>query len=146
VYQEPLCRRHFGSVLSAAALFRVGTFVAAVVLSFMMAFATGGFWKKVSHDVSQPLVHYSGDALLILESTVPGQEHVWTTSPALSGALATNRLSAAVQVGARARGGGCSCLAAARPPAAVSVLSVWPRMQHAHRWASRTGTRMASPT
>lgn len=41
--------------------------VLAVVLAFLLAFATGGFWKKISHDVVQPTVHYSGDALMVLE-------------------------------------------------------------------------------
>lgn len=67
MYQEALCRRHYSSILSAAALFRLVSFVLAVVLSFLLAYATGGFWKKVGHEVVQPTVHYSGDGLLILE-------------------------------------------------------------------------------
>lgn len=67
MYQETLCRRHYSSILSAAALFRIVSFVLAVVLSFLLAYATGGFWKKVGQDVVQPTVHYSGDGLLILE-------------------------------------------------------------------------------
>lgn len=39
----------------------------AVVLSLLLAYATGGFWPKVAYEVAQPLVHYSGDALLVLE-------------------------------------------------------------------------------
>jgi hypothetical protein len=41
--------------------------VLAVVVAFLLAFATGGFWRKISHDVVQPTVHYSGDALMVLE-------------------------------------------------------------------------------
>jgi hypothetical protein len=67
VYQEPLCRRHHSSIWSAAAVFRVVSLVLAVVLSFLLAYATDGFWKKVGQDVIQPTVHYSGDGLLILE-------------------------------------------------------------------------------
>jgi hypothetical protein len=67
VYQEPLCRRHHSSICSSAALFRAVSFILAVVLSFLLAYATGGFWKKVGLEVSQPTVHYSGDGLLILE-------------------------------------------------------------------------------
>lgn len=70
VYQEPLCRRHHSSLWSSAALFRAVSFVLAVVLSFLLAYATGGFWRKIGQDVSQPAVHYSGDALLILEVRV----------------------------------------------------------------------------
>lgn len=72
VYQEPLCRRHHSSLWSSAALFRAVSFVLAVVLSFLLAYTTGGFWRKVGQDVSQPAVHYSGDALLILEVRVVG--------------------------------------------------------------------------
>lgn len=46
---------------------RVACLLAAVVLSFLLAYATGGFWRKVVHDVAQPTVHYSGDGLMILE-------------------------------------------------------------------------------
>jgi hypothetical protein len=67
VYREPLCRRHYSSILSSAALFRAISFILAVVLSFLLAYATGGFWKKVGSEVIQPKVHYSGDGLLILE-------------------------------------------------------------------------------
>jgi hypothetical protein len=67
VYQEPLCRRHYASIASTAAGFRVVIRVLAVVLAFLLAFATGGFWRKISHDVVQPTVHYSGDALMVLE-------------------------------------------------------------------------------
>jgi hypothetical protein len=67
VYRQPLCRRHFASVVSPAALVRVACLLAAVVLSFLLAYATGGFWRKVVHDVAQPTVHYSGDGLMILE-------------------------------------------------------------------------------
>lgn len=67
VYQQPLCRRHHSSILSAAVLFKAVSFILTVVLSFLLAYATGGFWKKTGLDVTQPLVHYSGDSLLILE-------------------------------------------------------------------------------
>lgn len=36
---------------------------------------------------------------VVLQSTVPGQEQVWTTSPALAAVLTSSRLAAAVQVG-----------------------------------------------
>lgn len=67
VYQEPLCKRHYASLASPAAAFRVLACVLAVVISFLLAFATGGFWKKINHEVVQPTVHYTGDALMILE-------------------------------------------------------------------------------
>lgn len=67
MYQQPLCKRHHSGLLSAAALFRVAAWGGAVVLSFLLAYSTGGFWPKVGQEVAQPLVHYSGDALLVLE-------------------------------------------------------------------------------
>eukprot|EP00879_Flechtneria_rotunda_P010982 GHRR01011475.1.p1 GENE.GHRR01011475.1~~GHRR01011475.1.p1 ORF type:complete len:315 (+),score=105.62 GHRR01011475.1:284-1228(+) len=99
VYQEPICRRHYACIASAAVTFRVTAVVAAVILSFLLAFSTGGFWQKLGHEVVQPVVHYSGDALMILESQTPGQELVWTTSAVLRAALPGNTLSANVQVG-----------------------------------------------
>lgn len=70
VYREPLCRRHYSSIISSAALFRAVSFILAVVLSFLLAYATGGFWKKVGQEVLQPKVHHTGDGLLILEVSV----------------------------------------------------------------------------
>eukprot|EP00877_Chromochloris_zofingiensis_P012890 jgi/Chrzof1/7855/Cz02g38290.t1 len=99
VYQEPICRRQYNGILSAALIFRVVLFIASVVLSFLIAYGTGGFWKKIGVDVEQPTVHYSGDGLAILEGSQVGQEQVWTTSPALSALLKGRVASASVQVG-----------------------------------------------
>lgn len=39
-----------------------------IVVSFVIAYATGNFWYKTGTDLIQPSVHYTGDALLILEA------------------------------------------------------------------------------
>ncbi len=67
VFWEPLCRRHYSSIFSVAYIFRVLLFCSAVVLAFVIAYGTGGFWPKVRTELEQPTVHYSGDALAILE-------------------------------------------------------------------------------
>jgi hypothetical protein len=67
VYKEELCRRHYNSIFSLAFLFRAGTLLAAIILSLVVAFATDGFWKKLTPDIEQPTVHYTGDGLAILE-------------------------------------------------------------------------------
>jgi hypothetical protein len=67
VYKEELCRRHYVGVFSSAYIFRVVVFLSAVVLAFTVAFATGGFWRKVNAETEQPTVHYTGDAVAIFE-------------------------------------------------------------------------------
>ena len=67
VYKEELCRRHYNSIFSLAVFFRAVTLVAAIILSLAIAFATDGFWKKLTPDLEQPTVHYTGDGLAILE-------------------------------------------------------------------------------
>lgn len=67
VYAEPLSRRHFAGAASPAAALRGGLLVGSVVLSFLLAYATGGFWPKTAWELEQPLVHYSGDGLAVFE-------------------------------------------------------------------------------
>jgi hypothetical protein len=78
VYSEPLCRRHYSSLLSTPALFRVLAHAGAIALAFLTAYATGGFWVKIGSTVEQPLVHYSGDALAIFE-VGPGRHRLSLT-------------------------------------------------------------------
>jgi transmembrane protein 231 len=67
VYAEPLCRRHYASWVGEATVFRVGLFLISVVISLVVAYATGGFWLKVKPTLAQPTVHYTQDALLLFE-------------------------------------------------------------------------------
>lgn len=67
VFQDPLCKRHYASIFSIAFIFRLLVFSAAVVLAFLIAYASGGFWERVAMHTEQPTVHYSGDALAIFE-------------------------------------------------------------------------------
>jgi hypothetical protein len=67
IYQEPLCRRHHAALLSEATCFRALIFAIAVILSLVVAYNTGGFWLKTGTSIEQPTVHYTWDALLLLE-------------------------------------------------------------------------------
>lgn len=69
VYREPLCRRYYGSILGEAFLFRFSAYVAAIVLAFVIAFSTGGFWLKLKADSIQPEVHYTYDALIYFQAS-----------------------------------------------------------------------------
>lgn len=69
VYSEPLCRRHYASFIGEAVFFRVGLFLIAIVVSLVVAFATGGFWVKTKPTLDQPTVHYTYDAILLFEVT-----------------------------------------------------------------------------
>jgi Transmembrane protein 231 len=67
VYSEPICRRHHARLISGASAYRAASWIAAVVLSLLLTYAAGGFWIRARLDLRQPEVHYSGDALLVLE-------------------------------------------------------------------------------
>ena len=68
VYTEPLRRRHYASVWgSAAAWYRFLGMVAAIVLAYIVAYATGGFWSKYASYYEQPAVRFTHDALLVVE-------------------------------------------------------------------------------
>lgn len=67
IYKEPLCRRYYSGILGEATIFRVVAHLSAIVLAFVVAFATGGFWIKLKPDNIQAAVHYTYDALLFLE-------------------------------------------------------------------------------
>lgn len=45
-------------------------FLIAVVVSLVIAYATGGFWIKIKPTLDQPKVHYTHDALLLFEVRV----------------------------------------------------------------------------
>ena len=67
VYQEPVCRRHYSGLFSLPLCLRVVVLVGSIVLAFLLAFATGGFWRKASWEMEQPTVHYSGDGIAVFE-------------------------------------------------------------------------------
>jgi transmembrane protein 231 len=69
VYAETLKRRHYAPLVGQATLFRIFLFLVAVVVSIVVAFATGGFWVKLSPTMDQPTVHYTYDALLLFEAS-----------------------------------------------------------------------------
>ena len=67
VYTEPLYRRHFSSLLGWPVLVRVGLLCIAIAVSLVVAYATGGFWIKITPTLAQATVHYTGDALIVIE-------------------------------------------------------------------------------
>lgn len=67
VYREPICRRHYSNLFSASSLLRIAVILGSIALAFLLAFATGGFWRKTSLETEQPTVHYTGDGLAIFE-------------------------------------------------------------------------------
>lgn len=99
VYREPFYRRYYAPWYSWAAVFRFLLYAGIIVLSFVIAYATGNFWYKTNTDLITPTVHYSGDALLVLEGATAGTESVWSTSVAVRETFASRLLSASVQVG-----------------------------------------------
>ena len=127
VYTEPLYRRHFTSLLGWPVLLRIFLLLGAIAVSLVVAYATGGFWVKISPTLSQPLVHYTGDALIVVEvsplsgcnmqgmlwhrsgspqksvmlryqGATAGQEMVWSTSYTINNEFSTQYMPANVQV------------------------------------------------
>ncbi|KAG2432865.1 hypothetical protein HXX76_008597 [Chlamydomonas incerta] len=98
VYTEPLCRRYYGSVVGEASLFRFFAYLSAIVLALVVAFATGGFWVKLTPDNIQATVSYTQDAILIFEGAESGQVAFWSTSPVLNAEFSNLYTAASVQV------------------------------------------------
>ena len=67
VYTESLYRRHFSGILGWAVIVRVFLLCAAIAVSLVVAYATGGFWVKITPTLAQASVHYSGDGLIVVE-------------------------------------------------------------------------------
>ena len=62
-------------------------------MAFVIALTTGGLWVKTHTYVTQPSVRFKYDALLVFETSSPGQEKVWSTFESVN-ALAGNKLAA----------------------------------------------------
>eukprot|EP00899_Mesostigma_viride_P011468 jgi/Mesvir1/20321/Mv19911-RA.1 len=98
IYGEPLLRRHYAGAISAASCFRLGGLILCIVVTFIVAYATKGLWVKVGSFREQPDVHFSYQALLILESRGgPGSTKVWSTSHVLNEALASSLVPCSLQ-------------------------------------------------
>ena len=68
-------------------------FVVSLILAFIIALTTGGLWVKTHTYVTQPSVRFKYDALLVFETSSPGQEQVWSTFDSVN-ALSGNKLAA----------------------------------------------------
>ena len=77
VYTEPLYRRHFSSILGVPVFFRIGLLCAAIAVSLVVAYATGGFWVKITPTLDQATVHYSGDSLIVVEVRCMAERCLW---------------------------------------------------------------------
>lgn len=88
VYTEPLCRRYYGSVIGEAALFRFFAYLSAIVLALVVAFATGGFWVKLTPDNVQATVSYTQDAILIFEVCAEYSGGLWSGAGKVSHSVA----------------------------------------------------------
>lgn len=102
IYREPLVKRHYAGLFSEVVLFRLVLYLGALTLGLVIAFACGGFWIKYTNDLLQATVHYSGDALLLLEGdnpSAPTNSLLWSTSSTLNEEFRDNYIVANVQSG-----------------------------------------------
>lgn len=97
VYAEPYAKRHYASFFSAAFAYRVFVPCLAVIVSFVIALSTGDMWIKNNVYLEQPDVRFGYDLVLVLETSQPGQERVWTTFAGVNSALGDMLLAADVQ-------------------------------------------------
>ncbi|GMH33257.1 hypothetical protein BSKO_01091 [Bryopsis sp. KO-2023] len=98
VYAEPYLRRHYSRRTSCAYCTRVIGHLGTLVLSFVIAYNTGGFWTKTVFEVERPKVAFTYDALLVLEGSSPGEEKVWSSFPELNDLVGGKAASVNVQV------------------------------------------------
>ena len=70
IYREPYCKRHYAGIFSAAVAYRVIIPILAIIVSFVIALATGDLWIKNSTFLEQPRVTFGYDIVLILEARI----------------------------------------------------------------------------
>ena len=68
-HERSLQRKFIAPRCSCAYIFCVATVLAAIILPFIAAFATGSFWLKLQIYHEQPLVSFAHDYLLVLDGT-----------------------------------------------------------------------------
>ena len=71
MYSEPFSKRHYASLFSVAVFYRIVIPCLAVIVSFVIALATGDLWIKNSVYTEQPSVTFGYDMVLILEARAP---------------------------------------------------------------------------
>uniref|UniRef100_A0A6U1ERU7 Transmembrane protein 231 n=1 Tax=Tetraselmis chuii TaxID=63592 RepID=A0A6U1ERU7_9CHLO len=83
IYQEKLVLRHYAHLLSIASWLRLLGLLGALVLSYTIAFTTGGFWLKTNTVYEQPRVSFGYGMIVVLEGAMPGEELLWSSLPSL---------------------------------------------------------------
>lgn len=71
--------------------------VVSLILAFVIALTTGGLWVKTHTYVTQPVVRFKYDALLVLETATPGQEKVWSTFDSVNTLVGNKRMAVDIQ-------------------------------------------------
>ena len=67
IYLEPIGVRHYARWLSSAVFLRTIGILGAIVLSFTLAYTSGGIWLKAKTLYEQPGVTFNYGMLVILE-------------------------------------------------------------------------------
>jgi len=98
VYEEPISRRHYAGRVSAAYCLPKFTFLMFIVVSCALAFSTGNLWIKSHSFHVQPDVHFTYETLVVFESTVPGEEKVWSSLDSVAGILQETEKLAPVDI------------------------------------------------
>ena len=96
VYTEALRLRHYAPGLSLAGPLRAVGLVAAIVLSWVIAHATGSLWLKTKVVYEQPAVKFMHDLVVVLDGAGPGERWFWSTFPELNDAMTDHLLAAEV--------------------------------------------------
>eukprot|EP01083_Nonionella_stella_P134685 409737_1 len=81
VYQHPVEKRYFCSVLSLAYLTKVVALALMVVVPFLFAYNSEAFWKKEGVIFAQPRVEFTRQIILLVEGADAGSTLHWSTLP-----------------------------------------------------------------
>ncbi|XP_006823640.1 transmembrane protein 231-like [Saccoglossus kowalevskii] len=79
VYSHPVVVRYRASICTKTTIFMFIVFGLTLVVPFLVAYTSEGFWVKQSVYLEQPYVSYKHQLLMVLEGTTATEYLVWST-------------------------------------------------------------------
>lgn len=92
VFREPLYKNYSNSIFSFAFFFRVIVIIGIIVIPFVLAYVTRGFWEKEGVYGEQPKVAFKHSIILIAEGSSASEKFFWSTNPSLNSLMPQNQI------------------------------------------------------
>jgi len=90
IYAVPAYWRYKSSVCTKAFLYIVASLLLTFIPPLLVAYRSQGFWKTTNTYMEQPDITFKKQAILVLDTAVPGQFLAWSTYSNLNNLLQNN--------------------------------------------------------